>query len=1105
MIKNHFMRTTSGIACTSLLVFLIALLLVITNTSQGAQAVVTSAATSSQNTSIQAAKFQDFREIGHPTFVSPHTTPIAVYGERVFVVNTPSDTLDVIDTNSHSLVARVHVGVDPVSIAVRPDGKEVWVSNHISDSVSVIDNNLQSPTYLQVIATVQDFDRDQKGTNFDEPMGIAFANNKKAYVALSSNNEIAVIDVVSRTVTKRLNITAQDPRAIAVHDGKLYVLPFESNNKTQLSGGAKEDIDGDLVTFDAFAHSVRYNSKLSLGYVLDIVKHPDMPDRDLYIFDTETDELIETVDTLGTLLYGLTVDSKGRVFIAQTDARNDANGRSGTKKHGLAEMMNRAFLNQITRVSADNATNKTPTFFDLEPLPPAHPKPEEALATPYGISISDDDSTLVVSLAGSDKLITMDANSGEVLGRVDVDAVPRGIALVSDNEGKATDAWVFNAVENTVSLVDVGNTSKPKVIATVVLEDPTHPTVKRGRKAFETAAASTTGTFACAGCHPDGHTDQLLWVLETPIVTGGDQIQPRISMPIRGLRDTEPYHWDGIPGDPYGGNNAANTDGHDAPNSDINDPTTATRHLIDGGLANTMHFVGKTNTNDEGKLGNLSAAERDDLAVFLLNVPYPPAQRRPYDNAPSERAKDGFRLFHIDGNGVGRRDVCGDCHRFPHMVSTNHPTIGMDTPTWRGAYDRFLILPQGRINMVTLPPFAALAEQGIPERDMWRFSWGNREEFDPVWDMVLEHSTGFSGAFARQVTLSQQSLSDELTVDLVAALEQSAEEEAIVLVGNGILLSEGEPQPVALRYNAGVYVSNAGHFSRQELFAKAKSGEFIGTLTAHHGVNTDAEHPQPALWTLSPIEEQSGPQQFPKLHAKNLTMLINGRHINEDAHIIIDGRRSEGRVKLQADEMLSIELADTPAVGMHLLQLQTPGGLMSNDFIFHVSKDAQPNLAPTLPLNLGEIVQRNGLTQLLGDWVDLGTRGEFRVSLKWKIKNQLLELTTIDQNGAAVSLISRDPKTSDIVHTGTNYVGTTTSGQWDFAAEDGPKMQGGFRTVEGVEGKLTLQFVPKDDQTMVFRVGSTQTSDIQMIRKQQVYSAMTSVITTATKRSTDFQ
>ncbi len=73
------------------------------------------------------------------------------------MVNTPSDTLDVIDTGSRSIVARIDVGIDPVSVAVRPDGEEIWVANHVSDSVSVIDNSPTSPTYLQVVATVQEF------------------------------------------------------------------------------------------------------------------------------------------------------------------------------------------------------------------------------------------------------------------------------------------------------------------------------------------------------------------------------------------------------------------------------------------------------------------------------------------------------------------------------------------------------------------------------------------------------------------------------------------------------------------------------------------------------------------------------------------------------------------------------------------------------------------------------------------------------------------------------------------------------------------------------------------------------------------------------------
>ena len=39
-------------------------------------------------------------------------------------------------------------------------------------------------TYLTVVATVQDIDRRTKATRFDEPVGVAFASNEKAYVAL---------------------------------------------------------------------------------------------------------------------------------------------------------------------------------------------------------------------------------------------------------------------------------------------------------------------------------------------------------------------------------------------------------------------------------------------------------------------------------------------------------------------------------------------------------------------------------------------------------------------------------------------------------------------------------------------------------------------------------------------------------------------------------------------------------------------------------------------------------------------------------------------------------------------------------------------------------
>ena len=964
-------------------------------------------------------------KIGYPSLMSPHSAPIALYGNRLFVANTPSDTVDVINTKTRKVVKRINVGIDPVSISVRPDGKEVWVANHVSDSVSIIDNDRTSPTFLRAIDTVQDFDKKNKSTRFDEPVGIAFANNSKAYVALSSENKIAVIDVASRQVKKRLEITAQDPRAIVVRNDRLYVIPFESNNKTQLSGGYK--IDGDLVTFNAHEHSIANNNVLSLGHVTDIVKHPRVPDRDLYIFDTKTDKLIRTVDTLGTLLYGLTVDSKGNVFIAQTDARNDINGRSGTKKHSLKELENRAFLNQITRVSLSRNESEKPTFINLEPLPPNHPGPGQALATPFAIQISDDDSTLVATAAGSDKVFTVDAETGKVMGRVRVESAPRGIALETSSTGRLSQAWILNAVANSVSLIDVSDPNNPSVKQKITLEDPTHPAFKRGRIAFNKASASTTETFSCASCHPDGHTDQLLWVLKTPIVTGGNQIMPRSTMPLRGLRDTAPFHWDGIPGDPYGGNNSAHIRERVKPNSKIGEPESATRHVIDGSLASTMMRVGDNEKNDEGKDGLLNKDERDDMAKFLLNITYPPAQKRAYNNVLSEEAEEGFELFHIKGDvgGTPGANLCGNCHRMPFWVSTNTPGTGMDAPTWRGAYDRFLILPQGRLNIIDFDFYRRVAERGIPERNVWQFSWGGRRAFDPVWNMVLEGSTGFSGSFARQVTLNKNTAKNNLTMDLLNALESSSKEGGIVLQVDGVFLNDNRPTDVQLQFN-GKYIEVHGErrsITREKLTALASEGKFIGTFTGRHGENADYDNPQPAIWTLGPIHSQRGRQNFPVLYDKRKSMTVSGRHIREGANLVVDGKKVHGSIRKEKNETVIIDLINLPDPGIHFLQIQNPSGLFSNDFIFHVAEDQneanelQNSINPNrLGSALAEAIKRGDLQRtkkLIADGASINARrNDGSTPLSTASFNGRLEIAEyLIEKGARVMQTNRDGNT----------------------------------------------------------------------------------------------
>ena len=125
-----------------------------------------------------------------------------------------------------------------------------------------------------------------------------------------------------------------------------------------------------------------------------------------------------------------------------------------------------------------------PEFIDLEPAPPAEFDAQDALATPFAIQVSDDDQILVVTAAGSDKLFTLNPDTGKVLGRVGVGSVPRGIALESKKTGEVSRAWVHNSIANTVSIVDLDDPAQPILAETISLEDPTPAEYKYGRAVF---------------------------------------------------------------------------------------------------------------------------------------------------------------------------------------------------------------------------------------------------------------------------------------------------------------------------------------------------------------------------------------------------------------------------------------------------------------------------------------------------------------------------------------------------------------------------------------------------------------------------------------------
>ena len=240
------------------------------------------------------------------------------------------------------------------------------------------------------------------------------------------------------------------------------------------------------------------------------------------------------------------------------------------------------------------------------------------------------------------------------------------------------------------------------------------------------------------------------------------------------------------------------------------------------------------------------------------------------------------------------------------------------------------------------------------------------------------------------------------------------------------------------QYKGGIYVKRYGDresFPRATLTSLASDGRFLGTFTARLGAKVDVDNPQPALWTLGPIEKQRGRQEFPVLHGKNTAMTISGRHIREGAHVIVDGNRASGTVTCDG-ETVKVELASLPTVGTHFLQVQNPDGLFSNDFIFHVAENATS--AGAMPhRKMGEVLRESKLDRLVGTWVDEGTKGvAFKATFAWKIKDRVIEITTKEGSKESVALMGVNAKNGEVFHLGADSDGGSSLGKWTVN-EDG--------------------------------------------------------------------
>jgi len=138
-------------------------------------------------------------------------------GSRIYVANSGAGNISVIDTAVNRVINTIsNFGYSPVELALSGDGLTLYATNPDSDNISVIDTVSNMVTGSISV-----------GNN---PAGIVVDQDRnKVYVANKSSNSISIINVDTSTVENTVTV-GFNPTGMVIHEDKLYVANSGSNS-----------------------------------------------------------------------------------------------------------------------------------------------------------------------------------------------------------------------------------------------------------------------------------------------------------------------------------------------------------------------------------------------------------------------------------------------------------------------------------------------------------------------------------------------------------------------------------------------------------------------------------------------------------------------------------------------------------------------------------------------------------------------------------------------------------------------------------------------------------------------------------------------------------
>jgi len=431
--------------------------------------------------------------------------------------------------DKNTKVAEVAVGKEPVGVAWSSAGTALYVANAVDGTVSIVTPGTQYVGGWQATGSI---------TVGTEPHGMVMsASGSKLYVTNTRSNTVSVIDTASNRVTATISNVGPEPRGIAISHGAnitdtnqvVYVTDFlalpAGNHPDGFDDAKAGFVTAISVATDTVIATIKLNPMADTGFkaagdALNHIAAPASPVATDFTFTTGAyPNQLNNLATRGNFVY-----------LPNTGASPNGPIRFNVNEQSLISVVdtraNRDAGQTINLQSAVGAQSNPTKLFITQPWAIAF---KNSADTGYVVSAA---SNIVVKLAVDSATgkptVQMDPSDPTRVLEIAVGKNPRGIAINSTD----TRAYVWNFISRDVSVIDLTQ-SPEKVAATLVssaqpqagtLDDKVHIGAElfftsvgtfdppaAGQPAI-TGRMSNNGWGSCGACHPNGLTDNVVWI-----------------------------------------------------------------------------------------------------------------------------------------------------------------------------------------------------------------------------------------------------------------------------------------------------------------------------------------------------------------------------------------------------------------------------------------------------------------------------------------------------------------------------------------------------------------------------------------------------------------